>query len=134
MATATSDIEFKSDERMIIAMRTECCKISTMQTQVCTTLVDDNLLLDLEDSVCIRSVDAVKTNPRSSAITKEELSRRWAIGLDTVANTLQVTTRKGIWNAVNPIHCQYQTRQTQLRYNQLNSKFYLDTMFATHKS
>ncbi|MGH3055899.1 MAG: hypothetical protein ACRDL7_13075, partial [Gaiellaceae bacterium] len=48
--------------------------------------------------------------------------------------TLQVTTQKSIRNAVHPLHRRYRTKQQQLCYNQLSSRFYSDTMFSTQKS
>jgi hypothetical protein len=44
------------------------------------------------------------------------------------------TTQKGARNAIHPIHRLFRTRQTQLRYPQLSSKFYSDTMFASTTS
>ncbi len=69
--------------------------------------------------------------------TKEYLSQLWGISLNTAAQTLQVTTQKGIRNAIHPIVRRYATKQSRLRYNQLGSKhgkFYSDTFFATTKS
>jgi hypothetical protein len=40
------------------------------------------------------------------------------------------TTQKGVRNAIHPIHRHFRTRQAQLQYPQLRSKFYSDTMFA----
>ena len=101
---------------------------------VCTSLSDDPLLQDLEAQVQVRSIDAVQSASRASVVTKEKLARMWAIGLDTAAATLRVTTQKGIRNAIKPLHQRYRTKQTHLRYNQLASRFYSDTFIAKHKS
>ena len=50
------------------------------------------------------------------------------------ANKLMFTTWKGVRNAIQPIHRRFRTRQTQLRYLKLSSKFYSDTMFASTSS
>ncbi|MGH7954707.1 MAG: hypothetical protein ACREOZ_01975, partial [Gloeomargaritales cyanobacterium] len=41
---------------------------------------------------------------------------------------------KSIRNAVHPLHRRYRTKQEQLRYNQLSTAFYSDTMFSAFKS
>jgi len=67
-------------------------------------------------------------------MTKESLSKMWGISLNTAAQTLWVTTQKGIRNAVHPIERHFVTKQSRLRYNQLGSRhgrFYLDTFFAS---
>lgn len=119
-------------DRSIKALHT--CAISSVLAAVSTSLVDDTLLRDLEDSVQVRDVHAVQSTNRKSHISKEDLARRWGLGVETAARTLVVTTQKGIRNAVHPLHRRYRTNQQQLRYNQLASLFYSDTMFSKTKS
>ena len=69
-----------------------------------------------------------------SRITPEQLARQWCIGLQTAAKTLMTTTQKGVRNTIHPIHRRFRTRQTQLRYPQLSSKLYSDTLFASTTS
>jgi len=70
-------------------------------------------------------------------VTKEDLARLWNIPLKTAAQTIQVTTQKGIRMSIHPLHARYRTKQAQLWYNQLggrHGRFYTDTMFAQIKS
>jgi hypothetical protein len=46
---------------------------------------------------------AVISNEHHSKVTPEELSQKWSIGLQTVKDTLRVTTQKGIWTAIHPM-------------------------------
>jgi hypothetical protein len=46
-------------------------------------------------------VHGVITNDRHTKVTPEELSRKWNIGLQTVKDTLKVTTQKGIHTAIH---------------------------------
>jgi hypothetical protein len=43
-------------------------------------------------------------------------------------------TQKGVKQALHPISSRYRNKQTQMRYNHLNSRFYSDTMIADCKS
>ena len=84
-----------------------------------------------------RQVAAVTSSGQKSSINKEDLARRWGIGLDSAALTLKVTTQKGVRCAIHPLERRYRTKQSQLRYNQLGTqhgRFATDTMFASVKS
>jgi hypothetical protein len=85
---------------------------------------DEAILLKYQTIGAQTSIDC------HSKITPEQLARQWCIGLQTAAKTLMSTTQKGVRNAIHPIHRHFRTRQTQLHYPQLSSKFYSDTMFA----
>ncbi len=96
-----------------------------------------SLLRDKVNATHTHQISGTSTSNRNSVITKEYLSQLWGISLNTAAQTLQVTTQKGIRNAIHPIVRRYATKQSRLRYNQLGSKhgkFYSDTFFATTKS
>ena len=67
-------------------------------------------------------------------ITPEQLAWQWCIGLQMAAKTLMSTTQKWVRNDIHPIYRHFSTRQTQLCYPQLSSKFYSDTMFASTTS
>ncbi|MGH3053527.1 MAG: hypothetical protein ACRDL7_00940, partial [Gaiellaceae bacterium] len=108
--------------------------VATVLSTVSSALIDDNVISTLESRVMVRNIEAAQSVNRRYAIKHEELSRRWGIGLETATRTLKVTTQKCIRNAVHPLHRRYRTRQQQLRYNQLSSRFYSDTMFSSHKS
>lgn len=100
---------------------------------VSSTLVEDEFLRNLEATVKV-TLASTATGKRSNEITAEVLAKRWGVGLDTARNTLKVTTQKGIRSFTHPLHRRYRTKQQQLRYNTLNTKFYSDTFFATTAS
>ena len=64
----------------------------------------------------------------------EQLVNKWHVGLDPAKRTVKVITQKVVKQALNPISRIYRTKQTQLRYNHLNSRFYSDTMIADCKT
>jgi hypothetical protein len=67
-------------------------------------------------------------------VAKEELSKLWGISVENAAQTLRVTTQKGIRNAIHPVVRRFATKQSRLRYNQLGSRhgpFYSDTFFSS---
>jgi hypothetical protein len=109
---------------------------------VSTALSEDLLPFALRNTVSVTyekalQISATSTTHRGPSISKEYLSQLWGISLDTAAQTLQVTTQKGIKNAVHPIVRRFATKQMRLRYNQLGSRhgqFYSDTFFATTRS
>ncbi len=83
------------------------------------------------------SIMAMSSTTCAAAITKEAIATKWKIGLDAAKQMIQVTTQKGICNAIHPVLQQYRTKQAQLHYNQLGMKhgqFYLDTLFSKVRS
>ena len=82
----------------------------------------------------ITNVSAARSTTRHTNMTPADLSRRWGIGLEAATQTIAVTTQRGLRTAVHPIHKRYRTKNTQLRYNHLNTIIYSDTMFASTKS
>jgi hypothetical protein len=81
-----------------------------------------------------RSMMRLSTSGRGSVITKEILSRRWGIGLETAKATLKTTTQAGIRRLLHPAERRVRTRQNHLRFPTLNARFYSDTMFSAAKS
>jgi hypothetical protein len=81
-----------------------------------------------------RAISGLSTEQRKSVITKEILARRWGIGLDTAHRTLTATTQMGLRRVLHPTERRYRTRQSHLRFPNLNMTMYTDTMFATVKS
>jgi hypothetical protein len=63
-----------------------------------------------------RNVCSMSSRERGPVVTKEILSRRWGIGLDTAHRTLEATTQKGVRRVLHPIERRYKTRQTHLRF------------------
>ena len=69
-----------------------------------------------------------------SAVTPEQLSERWSIGLAQSKQTLWVTTQWGICSAILPLSWWY---QTDCMYHQCKLRgqwFYTDTMIGKYKS
>jgi len=66
--------------------------------------------------------------------TAEDLSKKWAIGKQIASDTVKATTQSFIRNAVHPIERRFKTKNATLRYNQLRSTFYSDTMFSNTQS
>jgi hypothetical protein len=81
-----------------------------------------------------RVVAGVKSKDRGPVITKEILARRWGIGLDTAHRTLVATTQFGVRRILHPVDRRFRTRQAHLRFPNLNTRLYTDTMFAATKS
>jgi len=67
-------------------------------------------------------ISTAVTSAHHSVVTKESWAKRWGFGTQAAAQTLQVTTQKGIHNAVRPIHRRFRTKQMQLKYVQLGTQ------------
>ena len=81
-----------------------------------------------------RNISSVQVRKKASAITAEELARKWNIGIQAAQATLAATTQKGIRAGMHPLARRYHTKQMQLRYNTLRTKLYTDTFFLTTPS
>ncbi len=105
---------------------------------VSATLSESEMAVAVEDTVHITyqwacQLASQSTSERSSSVTKEQVVEIWGISLNAAAQTLCVTTQKGIKNVVHPVVQCYATKQSRLRYNQLGSRhghFYSDTFFS----
>lgn len=71
---------------------------------------------------------------RHSAVSPEELSKKWKVGLKTAKDTLQRTTQMGVRSAVHPLRRRYRTDLLTLRYPRLKSTFYTDTIVSKYQS
>jgi hypothetical protein len=106
------------------------------------TLTDDTYNESISNAIEIPYNKAIQlasqhTSLWTGMITKEKLAELWGIPLHMAAQTLRVTTQKGIRNAIHPITRRFATKQSRLRYNQLASRhgrFYTDTFFSSTKS
>jgi len=81
----------------------------------------------------IFTISSVKSSTPIAQVNASNLAQRWAIGEKAAANTHKVTTQKGIRNTMFPVERRFRTRQSQLRYPQLNGRhgrFYCDTFFS----
>ncbi len=76
----------------------------------------------------------VVTEKRHTPVNAEELSQKFAIGLDTAKRTLQVTTQRGIRHAIHPIHRRYRVDHLHLHVNRLKGPWFMDSLVARHKS
>jgi hypothetical protein len=64
----------------------------------------------------------------------ENLSRKWGIGLETAAKTLEVTTHKGMVRSNMPYDRKVRQRFNQLKFPTVGGTWYTDTAFANVKS
>jgi Reverse transcriptase (RNA-dependent DNA polymerase) len=74
-----------------------------------------------------------QSSQRHSAVTPEDLSNLWGIGLETAKKTLAATTQRGVCSAELPLSRRYRTDR-YYRKPQLHGRFYCDTLFGRHKS
>ena len=81
-----------------------------------------------------RLASEMASKTRHSAITPEEVSRKFNIGIEKAKETLQVTTQRGIRHAVHPLHRRYRVDHMQLNRKRLNAQFYTDHLLAKTKS
>jgi hypothetical protein len=101
--------------------------VSTLPPRI--ILLDDNLLTNLVSHV---HVSAIHSSRRANAVTPEQLSSRWNIGLRKAKQTLQVTTQRGTRTIAYPtLESRFRTNDRQLRYRRLKTALYTDTMFAS---
>jgi hypothetical protein len=91
---------------------------------------------DLEDKTDVpqQTVASVDIWMRHTAVSAEEISRKFGVGLETARKTLKATTQCGIRHAVHPLSRRYRTDILQLKQKRLNDTFYTDTMFSGIKS
>ena len=118
--------------RNIYGLQDSDCVISSVLSSISGSLIPK-----MFSKIPVATIGATMTSAHQSVVTKESLAKRWGIGTQIAAQTLQVTTQKGIRNAVHPIHRRFRTKQVQLKYDQLGTqhgRFYSDTMFSSVKS
>jgi hypothetical protein len=87
--------------------------------------------------ISLVDVEARKTfisKERHSAVTSENLSERWNIGLNQAKQTLKVTTQRGVRSAILPVSRRYRTDRMYHQKKLRNQKFYTDTLFGRCKS
>jgi len=77
---------------------------------------------------------STSTSAKGSTITKEALSKRWFIGLESAARTLQATTQLGMRYVEGPLEHHLRTSQAHMHFLSLNIVAYTDTMFSNLKS
>jgi len=90
----------------------------------------DVISIDVEH----REAMATSSGSRASTITKEDLAKRWFIGLDIAARTLDATTKMGMRYVEGPLERRLRTSQAHMRFPNLEIRTYTDTMFSSKKS
>ena len=85
-------------------------------------------------SIRDKSIMAMASSGKTTALTKEILARRWGCGLESAKQTLKVTTQFGIRNVIHPYDKRYKTTFDHMRFPNLASKYYSDTMFTKQTS
>ena len=131
VARSNDFIEFSDSElatRLIAAINVEsdcvCCDgLEYSDNPLCEVVPDED-----------RRISGLSTHDRGPVLTKEILSKRWGIGLDTAHRTITVTTQNGIRRVLHPVERRYRTRQAHLRFPTLNTRLYTDTMFSAVSS
>jgi hypothetical protein len=71
---------------------------------------------------------------RHSAVTPEQLSERWNIGLNQAKQTIKVTTQRGVRSAILPLSRRYRTDRMYNQKKLRGMRFYTDTLIGKHKS
>jgi hypothetical protein len=74
-------------------------------SQISSVYSDPHFISKLTSSVLINitkcEISQQNSTVCTSAVTKEDLAKCWGIGLSAAAQTLKVTTQKGVRNAVH---------------------------------
>jgi len=101
-------------------------------------------LHEIYDANSERSISATLTDlpghktfiskERHSAVTPEQLSERWNIGLAQSKQTLLVTTQRGVRSAILPLSRRYRTDRMYNQRKLRGQRFYTDTLIGKYKS
>jgi hypothetical protein len=76
----------------------------------------------------------VAAKKKDSVVSKEDLTLRWRIGLDTAGKTLAATTLIGRCFIDGPLERWLKVSQMHLCFPTLNMRIYTDTLVAKYKS
>ena len=79
-------------------------------------------------------ISAIRTGDTTSAITPENLARKWMVGIETARKSLHVTTQRGVRSIPNPAMRRFKTQMAHLRYPRLKGMYYADIMEPKIKS
>ena len=94
----------------------------------------DPILKRIASLYTTTKISAIRTGDVSSAITPDNVAKRWMIGIEQAKKTLGVTTQKGVRTIPNPAMRRFKTQMAHLRYPRLNGTFYADIMEPKVKS
>jgi hypothetical protein len=83
----------------------------------------------------VHCVGATSSTDRRSTVDAATLARRWGTSLATAASTLQASTTRAVrfYPQMEELSRRFRTRQGQLRYPHLRTRWYTDTMFPKDK-
>jgi len=83
----------------------------------------------------VHCVGATSSTDRRSTVDAATLARRWRTSLATAASTLQASTTRAVrfYPQMEELSRRFRTRQGQLRYPHLRTRWYTDTMFPKDK-
>ncbi len=87
--------------------------------------------------ISLVNVEARKTfisKEQHPAVSSENLSERWNIGLNQAKQTLKVTTQRGVISSILPVSWRYRTDRMYHQKKLRNQKFYTDTLLGRCKS
>jgi hypothetical protein len=93
-----ADLPTPEQEHQIYAIQTDTCNVSLVLASISTALTPS-----LFPAIPKKMICAAETSTHHSLIDKEMLAKHWGIGMQVAAQILQVTTQKGIHNALHPI-------------------------------
>ena len=82
----------------------------------------------------VATLSVTQTTPSGKAIDAKTLARRWGCGLERAADTLRVTTQRGLRTTLNPLTKRFTTNDRFHRYRPLPHPLFTDTMFSKVKS
>jgi hypothetical protein len=102
--------------------------------QVDTMNQTDPILHRIASLNTTTKINAIRTGDVNSAITPENVAKRWMIGVEQAKKTLGVTTQKGVRTIPNPAMRRFKTQMAHLRYPRLHGTFYADIMEPKVKS
>jgi hypothetical protein len=71
---------------------------------------------------------------RHSAVTPEQISERWNIGLTQAKQTIKVTTQRGVRSAILPLSRRYRTDRMYNQKRLRGQRFYTDTLIGKYNS
>jgi hypothetical protein len=120
----------------------ELSGINFIPRLVCSTKVDEkytssngrheaDVIAHEED---YRLLMALDSKSKTTNISKEDLAKRWHIGLEAAARTLLATSQLGMRFVDGPLERRLKTSQAHMRFPTLDLRIYSDTLFSQKKS
>jgi hypothetical protein len=121
--------QLKMNESEYDILRSSCSAVYSERTLIQRLVASVQVTLcyneqeDSKEDENERKVSAIDTRAQLKALSVEDVSRKFGIGLETARKTLKATTQYGIRHAVHPLLRQYQTDIMQSQCQQLNDTF-----------